>query len=285
MADEESSNPPAKPAAPKTAQGPLLGQPAGARRGFVPPKMDRQKVEVARAKPIPPAARTEPPPPPQAPSEIPLDHADEVDSIPPASSRLQPQSVYVSAPATEPPAKRLPRRPLLRFYGGGILSALLFLAALALAGLWIHSLGAIDRAIYATTTGEYYWIESSSGAIYIHTERDPSPIARQLDVWRFEFGDPWSKKDPPPTIAGAALTGITHAKIPSPGSSQQREFWVISYWLIVLVLMLPPIWWFKSRKRLAARCRKPLCRGCGGELHDMSPNCPQCGLADPLAIH
>jgi len=294
MADEESSNQPAKQE-PRPARGPVLGQPAGARRGFIPPKVDRQKVEVARPKPIPPSARRETAlptapieaPPPQV-DEVPFASApppaDAIPSITPPASRMEPQSVYLGAAAAAPVAKPLPRRPILRFYAGGILSAILFLAALVLAGLWIHSLGAIDRAIYATTDGEYYWIESYSGAIYIHAEHDPSPVARELDVWRFEFGDAWSKKDPPPMIAGAALTGFTNAKVPAPGSSVQRQYWVVSYWLIVLVLMLLPAWWFKSRKRLAARCRKPLCRGCGTELHDLSPACPQCGLADPLAM-
>lgn len=272
MPQPEKPNQPSKPAPPPPANGPLLGQPGGARRGFIPPTVHRQKVEAVRADPIPMAAA-----PPVV--EPPLTNVTEPMVIEPVRPMKTPEPEIIDAPITVPAIARRSRWPFLLYYGGGLIAGACLLISALIGGFWLHSFGAIDRAIHATTAGQYDWVESWHGAVYWHAEHDPNPVERELDVWRFEFGDPWAKKDPPPKINGAATTGITTAKVPLPGSSATVTYWVISYWLLVLVPATPGIIWLVNRKKLRARCRRRQCTGCGHDLDESSHRCPACGMS------
>ena len=170
------------------------------------------------------------------------------------------------------------RRPMLRYYVGGAIGMFFLLLSVLMAGFWVHSFGAIDRALHATTDGQFYWLESSAGAIYFHTERDPTPVDRLTDVWRMEFGDPYSKKDPPPKIPGAALRGVTVAHVPGTGDGGQVQYVVVSYWLPVIVLALPGLWWLRNRRRLQELCRGLRCLRCGYDLRHSPDRCPECGM-------
>src|SRR5437868_2203621 len=110
------------------AKGASLGRPG--HKGFIPPRVNREKVQVARPQPIAPQPTAAPPvvqevvspPPPEL-----IGHTVE------AGSADQP----VVEARTKPPAAS--RRPLLRYYGGGLLSGVLILAAAMFAGFWVHS--------------------------------------------------------------------------------------------------------------------------------------------------
>jgi hypothetical protein len=192
------------------------------------------------------------PPPPAVVVPVQVRAAAEPSTIPPSGSAPAVSVVIEDLPAPEALAQiPVTVRPI-RYYLAAAIGLLFLLLSALVAGFWVHSFGAIDRALHATTTGQYYWIESSSGAVYFHNERDPSPIGRQTDVWRMEFGDAWSKKDPPPRIPGAALQGVTVARVPAAGGGGQVQYVAISYWLLVIVPVLPGLWWLKNRRRLRA---------------------------------
>jgi hypothetical protein len=267
MAEPNGPHRPSDSAKPPAAKGASLGRPG--HKGFIPPSMNRQKVEVARPQPKAPIV-------PQIMEPLPATAL--VDPVITVDAPVRP-----NAPVP-PKARPTPRRPLIRYYVGGILSGILLLLAAIAAGFWVHSFGAIDRAIYATSSGEYYWIESYSGALYFHTERDPRPVERQLDFWRFEFGDPWAKKDPPPAASGAGYRGMKF-NMATLSSGQKVQYTVISYWLLVVLLALPAVVWLRSRKRLAARCKRARCVNCGHDMALSPDRCPSCGTPGPASMN
>ena len=220
------------------------------------------------------------------PAVLPVEIVAATD-LPHSAPRLGPKasaSAAVHNLPDPPPESGSARRPLLRYYGGGVIGLSFLLLSALMAGFWVHSFGAIDRALHATTAGQYYWLESSAGAIYFHTERDPTPVERQTDVWRMEFGDPYSKKDPPPNIPGAAVHGVTVAHVPGAGAVGQVRYVVVSYWLVVIVLALPGLWWLRQRRRLQEMCRGLRCLRCGYDLRHSPERCPECGAANQVAL-
>jgi hypothetical protein len=222
------------------------------------------------------------PPPAVLPVEI-IAAADLPRTPPPVSAKIAapPALDDVPEPQTDSPAGR---RPLLRYYVGGAIGLCLLLLCAFVAGFWVHSYGAIDRALHATTAGQYYWLESSAGAIYFHSERELTPVERQTDVWRMEFGDPYSKKDPPPKIPGAAIQGVTVAHVPGAASVGQVRYVVVSYWLVVIVLSLPGLWWLRRRRHLQEMCRGLRCLRCGYDLRHSPDRCPECGMPNQRAL-
>ena len=198
-----------------------------------------------------------------------------------ASAAAKSKSAVIDPTPAPDPVPIPARRPMLRYYLGGAIGMLFLLISALMAGLWVHSFGAIDRAVHATVDGQYTWIESSAGAIYFHAERDTNPIARQADVWRLELGDAFKKNDlPPPKIPRAAWQGVTVANVPTAGGANVG-YVVISYWLVVIALALPGLWWLKNRQRLRALCRGMKCLRCGYDLRHSPDRCPECGMPGP----
>jgi hypothetical protein len=193
-----------------------------------------------------------------------------------------------TAKASAKPA-RLPSYPA---FAGVRMACFLLLAgggslvAVWLAGLWVHGLGAVDRALYGTASGRYHWAESSGGAVYFHSEQDPNPVRRPEPVFRVEMGDRWSNAGGAlPEIAGAAYRGVTVGQVNMPGGHASVHYLTISCWLLLLIAALPAllgVWRFRA---LQARLRLFRCPQCGHGLRDSPFRCPDCGMPGPLAMH
>ena len=284
--------------------------PATPQRPPSPPPPASEAPAAKKPEPPPQAKPVEPPAPPPQPEPTPTpevlqepEPVFETVEIPSPSAHHDVIDVPVTAPSPRtvgraapefidthtkpaPPKPRLPSYPTL----GRTRQVVYLLAALVLiglsvwiSGLWIHGLSVVDRALYETRNGTYYWGESYNGAVYFHAEQDPSGAHHSEPVWRVEMGDRWTHVDPPPAIAGASTRGITRTAIVLPNGHTAVSYLVISYWLLVIVTLLPGAligWRFFSLHR---RCKMFRCPHCNASLRFSPLRCPSCGMPGPLA--
>ena len=282
--------------------------PAPAQRPPTPTPPAPEAPVAKQPEPRPQAKPVEPPAPPPQPEltpdvvqesepvfeevEIPSPSAhDEVIDVPvtaPAPrtvGRAAPEFIDTHAkPAPQEP--KLPRYPVM----GRTRQVVYLIAALVLiglsvwiSGLWIHGLTVVDRALYETRGGTYHWSESYNGAVYFHAEQDPTGAHLSEPVWRVEMGDRWAHVDPPPAIEGASTHGITRAAVVLPNGRTAVPYLVISYWLLVIVTLVPGAllgWRFFQLHR---RCKMFRCPHCHSSLRFSPLRCPSCGMTGPLA--
>jgi len=208
-----------------------------------------------------------------------------VEAPPRSIGRAAPEFIDTHAkPAPQKP--KLPRYPVI----GRTRQVVYLIAALVLvglsvwiSGLWIHGLTVVDRALYETRGGTYHWSESYNGAVYFHAEQDPTGAHLSEPVWRVEMGDRWAHVDPPPAIEGASTHGITRAAVVLPNGRTAVPYLVISYWLLVIVTLVPGAllgWRFFQLHR---RCKMFRCPHCHSSLRFSPLRCPSCGMPGPLA--
>ena len=53
----------------------------------------------------------------------------------------------------------------------------------------------------------------------------------------------------------------------------------VPYWFVALLLAIPSMWWFLTRRARRLRSLPGHCRECGYDLRESHDKCPECGLA------
>ncbi len=200
--------------------------------------------------------------------------------------QIGPEFVPTDADAPRPSRRPIPKYPILA-RTRLILAALCAVVFLAIAvwasGLWLHSLGVIDRGLFESSAGTSHWAESYAGAIYLHAESVPPAKRRVESFWQLEMGDRFARFDPPPDIPGAGAHGLTRATITLARTGAPVSYTVISYWLIVLTLIVPGALAIWSFRRLRRRLKQFRCANCRADLRTSPFRCPSCGTPGPLA--
>jgi hypothetical protein len=142
----------------------------------------------------------------------------------------------------------------------------------------MRSVDEIDCLKYATVGGSYYWVESWHGEIYYHTEFDPRFLARSDDSLSVDFADEWEMKHLPPEYSGAKIFGLMIVNRPRTPTGAAITYYVMSYWLLMALLLVPPFIWVFNRRQMVRQCRERKCLKCGYDLRHTPERCPECGL-------
>jgi hypothetical protein len=189
------------------------------------------------------------------------------------------------------------RRTLrILFHAATLLSLLLFVA---LAGLWVRSLGHFERVdlryahwsradeLHSTFVG-FSWYANTLRLEVIHLPFGPAYFRDRTDAWTAWFrgqhppGARWDFLGEDVTaVMNGCPPGFAAGHWPYPTAGVIGDRWVLAVrpWLPTgLAAVLPAVWLVRRLRARRAR-RQGLCPACGYDLRATPDRCPECGRA------
>ena len=144
----------------------------------------------------------------------------------------------------------------------------------ATSGLWVRSFYAHDGIRSRRPSGAYWGIESSVGGLYLRWGNARNAVAKDSTysfsslpgAWEENFG-----------VAPRRWVGIQAFRVRVSGERVPVSVVVISHWVVVLALSLPPTLWLVRVRRLRKRKSLGRCPECGYDLRSSRRRCPECG--------